>query len=52
MSYQFEPALPDDFPAQAFEHRPAFPAIGGVSFGTGRHAAIGIGRLLAQPDQI
>ena len=50
--HQFEPPLPDDPPAQPFEHRPAFPAIGRIGFRTGGLAAIGIGRLIAQPDQI
>src|SRR5713226_5150708 len=50
--HQFEPALPHDAAAEAFEHRSAFPAIGRIGFGAGRLAAIGIGRLLAQPDQI
>ena len=50
--HQLEPPLPDDPATQPLEHRPAFPAIGGIGFRPRRLAAIGIGRLLAQPDQI
>ena len=50
--HQFEPALPDDPAAEPFEHRPAFPAIGRIGFRAGRLAAVGIGGLRAQPDQI
>src|SRR3979490_776035 len=37
--HQFKPALPDDAPAQPFEHRPAFPSIGRIGLGAGRSLA-------------
>ena len=50
--HQFEPALPDDAAAEPFEHRAAFAPIGRVGFRAGRLAAVGIGGLRAQADQI
>jgi hypothetical protein len=50
--HQFEPALPDDLTAEPFEHRAAFVAIGGIGFRAGGLAAVGLGGLVAQPDQI
>src|SRR5437667_10692901 len=40
--HQFELALPHDPPAELLEHRPAFPAIGGIGFRAAGLSAIGI----------
>ena len=50
--HQFEAALPDDAAAEPLEHRAAFPAIGRIGFRARRLAAVGIGGLRPQPDQI
>src|SRR5262245_29594052 len=50
--HQFETALPDDAAAEPFEHRAAFAPIGRVGVRASRLAAVGIGGLGAQPDQI
>src|ERR1700737_137130 len=48
----FEPSLPDTFAAEPLEYRRAFPSIGRIGFGTRGLAAIRIGRVRPQPDQI
>src|SRR5437867_8300076 len=50
--HQFEPALPDDAAAEPFEHRAAFAPIGRIGFRARRLAAVGIGGLRAQANQI
>ena len=50
--HQFEPALPDDAAAEPFEHRAAFAPIGRVGLRPRRLAAVGIGGLRAQANQV
>ena len=50
--HQFKPALPDDPPTEPRKHRAAFPAIGRIGLRAGRLAAIRIGRLFPQADQV
>src|SRR6267142_997397 len=50
--HQLDPPLPDNLSAEPLEHRAALPAIRRIGLRAGCLAAIGIGRLLAEPDQI
>src|SRR5262245_51400338 len=50
--HQLEPSLPDDPPAEPFEHRPALAAISRIGFRPGCLASIRIGGLHAQPYQV
>ena len=50
--HQFEPALPDDAPAEPLEHRAAFAAISRIGLRAGGLAAVGIGGLRPQADEV